>query len=101
MTDDNFQKLSLNESFERVAKVAEERAAFNAGIEAADLIEALTAENERLRQPQTDALKIARDAIRGLLDITSEYNLDSEQAGRAYAALHEIGTALAALEQSK
>ena len=34
MTDDNFQKLALNESFERVAKVAEERAAFNAGIEA-------------------------------------------------------------------
>ena len=55
-----------------------------------------------LRQPtQTDTLKIARDAICGLLDITSEYNLDSEQAGRAYAALHEIGTALAALDQSK
>ena len=29
MTDDNFQNLALNESFERVAKVAEERAAFN------------------------------------------------------------------------
>jgi hypothetical protein len=43
---------------------------------------------------QTDALKKARDAIRGLLDITSEYNLDSEQAGRAYAALHTIDTAL-------
>jgi hypothetical protein len=47
---------------------------------------------------QHDALKIARYAIRGLLDIASEENLDSEQAGRAYAALHEIGTALAALE---
>ena len=35
MTDNNFYKLALNESFERVAKVAEERAAFNAGIEAA------------------------------------------------------------------
>lgn len=35
MTDDNFHKLALSESFERVAKVAEERAAFNAGIEAA------------------------------------------------------------------
>jgi hypothetical protein len=45
-----------------------------------------------------DALKIARYAIRGLLDIASEENLDSEQAGRAYAALHEIGTALAALD---
>ena len=45
-----------------------------------------------------DALKKARYAIRGLLDIASEENLDSEQAGRAYAALHEIGTALAALE---
>ncbi len=45
-------------------------------------------------QFHTDVLKKARDAIRGLLDITSEYNLDSEQAGRAYAALHEIGTAL-------
>jgi hypothetical protein len=28
-SDDNFHKLPLNESFERVAKVAEERAAFN------------------------------------------------------------------------
>ena len=35
--DDNFQNLPLNESFERVAKVAKERAAFNAGIEAAAL----------------------------------------------------------------
>jgi hypothetical protein len=62
----------------------------------------LTAINAIPSQPtQSDALKIARDAIRGLLDITSEYNLDSEQAGRAYAALHEIGTALAALGQSK
>ena len=53
-----------------------------------------------LRQPtQSDALKAAGAAIRGLLDITSEYNLDSEQAGRAYAALHDIGTALQ--EQSK
>lgn len=41
MTDDNFHKLALNESFERVAKVAEERAAFNAGIEvAANALEA-------------------------------------------------------------
>lgn len=48
-----------------------------------------------LRQPtQSDALKAAGDAIRGLLDITSDYNLDSEQAGRAYAALHDIDTAL-------
>ncbi len=90
--------------------------------EAADRIEALEAEIERLRervkrvennnrelrgskervyaatdlrQPtQSDALKAAGDAIRGLLDITSDYNLDSEQAGRAYAALHDIGTAL-------
>jgi hypothetical protein len=43
---------------------------------------------------QSNTLKAAAEAIRGLLDITSEYNLDSEQAGRAYAALHEIGTAL-------
>jgi hypothetical protein len=35
MADNNSQKLALSESFERVAKVAEERAAFNAGIEAA------------------------------------------------------------------
>ena len=35
MTDNNSQKLALSESFERVVKVAEERAAFNAGIEAA------------------------------------------------------------------
>lgn len=30
MTDDNFQNLPLNESFERVAKVAKERQEFNA-----------------------------------------------------------------------
>jgi hypothetical protein len=35
MTDDKFHKLALSESFERVAKVAEERAAFAAGVEAA------------------------------------------------------------------
>ena len=29
MTDNNFQNLPLNESFERVAKVAKERDAFN------------------------------------------------------------------------
>ena len=29
MIDDNFHKLSFNESFERVAKAAEERQAFN------------------------------------------------------------------------
>ena len=34
-SDNNSQKLALSESFERVAKVAEERAAFNAGVEAA------------------------------------------------------------------
>jgi hypothetical protein len=53
-----------------------------------------------LRQPaQSDVLKAAADAISGLLDITSEYNLSSEQAGRAYAALHDIDAALQ--EQSK
>jgi hypothetical protein len=55
-------------------------------------------QHEAFKQEVSDALKIARYAIRGLLDIASEENLDSEQAGRAYAALHEIGTALAALE---
>ena len=48
--------------------------------------------------PLVAAVHEARYAIRGLLDIAPEENLDSEQAGRAYAALHEIGTALAALE---
>lgn len=48
-----------------------------------------------MRQPtQSDVLKAAGDAIRGLLDIASDDNLDSEQAGRAYAALHDIDTAL-------
>jgi len=55
-------------------------------------------QHETFKQKVSDALKIARGAINGLLDIASEENLDSEQAGRAYAALHEIGTALAALE---
>ena len=58
-------------------------------------------QHEAFKQEVTDVLKKARGAINGLLDIASEENLDSEQAGRAYAALHEIGTALAALEQSK
>jgi RNase P/RNase MRP subunit p30 len=48
---------------------------------------------------QTDVLKAAAEAIHGLLDITSEYNLDSEQATRALAALRGIGAALR--EQSK
>jgi hypothetical protein len=53
-----------------------------------------------LRQPeQSDVLKAAAEAIHGLLDITSEYNLDSEQATRALAALRGIGAALR--EQSK
>jgi uncharacterized small protein (DUF1192 family) len=87
--------------------------------EAADRIEAQAAEIERLRVEaeahydrgyydgsthlleQHDALKKARGAINGLLDIVSEENLDSEQAGRAFAALHEIGTALEALGQGK
>ncbi len=43
---------------------------------------------------QSDVLKAAGDAIRGLLDIASDDNLDSAQAGRAYAALHDIDTAL-------
>jgi hypothetical protein len=53
-------------------------------------------QHEAFKQEVSDALKIARYAIRGLLDIASEENLDSEQAGRAFAALHEIGTALEA-----
>jgi hypothetical protein len=55
-------------------------------------------QHEAYKQEVSDVLKKARGAINGLLDIASEENLDSEQAGRAYAALHEIGTALAALE---
>jgi hypothetical protein len=55
-------------------------------------------QHEAFKQEVSDALKKARGAINGLLDIASEENLDSEQAGRAYAALHEIGTALAALD---
>jgi hypothetical protein len=57
-------------------------------------------QHEAFKQEVSDALKKARGAINGLLDIASEENLDSEQAGRAYAALHEIGTALAAPVQA-
>ena len=52
MTDDNFQNLALNESFERVAKVAEERAAFNeqmalrAALEVATIEEHIEERNE-------------------------------------------------------
>ena len=54
----------------------------------------LEAEITRLR----DTLKTAREALRGMIDLTPDYNLDSEQAGRAYAALKAID---AALEQSR
>lgn len=41
MTDENSQKLALSESFERVAKVAEERAAFNEQIKLRAALDAL------------------------------------------------------------
>jgi hypothetical protein len=46
------------------------------------------------QERQINALKAARKAINGLLDIVSEYNLDSAEAGRAFAALHDIAAAL-------
>jgi hypothetical protein len=78
-------------TFEKVTTSEHREAVFNA--EHAKLLRDTI---KALHQPQTDALKKARGAINGLLDIASEENLDSEQAGRAYAALHEIGTALEA-----
>lgn len=42
MTDNNFYKLALNESFERVAKVAEERAAFNEQMALREVLMAVT-----------------------------------------------------------
>ena len=39
MTDDNFQNLPLNESFERVAKVAKERQEFNAQMALREVLE--------------------------------------------------------------
>jgi hypothetical protein len=112
MTDDLVQRLRdlAEEWFEMCDDIHEPL------YEAADRIEAQSAEIEHLRVEaeahydrgyydgsthlleQHDALKKARGAINGLLDIASEENLDSEQAGRAFAALHEIGTALAALD---
>jgi hypothetical protein len=82
MTDDNFQNLSLNESFKRVAKVAEERAAFieqltdhQRGCAGRDYtctcsyddavdnrIEAQAAEIERLREHLISALDTLKDA---------------------------------------
>lgn len=52
------------------------------------------------QEHQINALKTARKAINGLLDILSDHNLDSAEAGHAFAALHEIGTALAAPVQA-
>jgi hypothetical protein len=46
------------------------------------------------QEHQINALKMAGAAIRGLLDIAPEENLDSEQAGHAFSALHDIATAL-------
>jgi hypothetical protein len=51
-------------------------------------------QHEAFKQDVSDVLKMAGAAIRGLLDIAPEENLDSEQAGHAYAALHTIDTAL-------
>jgi hypothetical protein len=51
MTDNNFYKLALSESFERVAKVAEERAAFN---EQMALRAALEARGFEIREKNDD-----------------------------------------------
>lgn len=51
MTDNNFYKLALSESFERVAKVAEERAAFN---EQMALRAALAARGLEIREKNDD-----------------------------------------------
>ena len=66
--------------------------------------EALTAENERLRQPQTDALKIARETLEFIAvfaDVRSKD--DSKTFARVNrGALRTIAEkANAALEQSK
>ena len=42
MTDDNFHNLALNESFERVAKVAKERDAFNEQMALREVLMAVT-----------------------------------------------------------
>jgi hypothetical protein len=46
------------------------------------------------QEHQINALKMAGAAIRGLLDIAPEENLDSAEAGHAFSALHDIATAL-------
>ena len=51
MTDNNFHKLALSESFERVAKVAEERAAFN---EQMAILAALEARGLEIRSKNDD-----------------------------------------------
>ena len=42
MTDNNFYKLALSESFERVAKVAEEREAFNEAMALREVLMSVT-----------------------------------------------------------
>jgi hypothetical protein len=84
MTDNNFHKLALSESFERVAKVAEERAAFNAGIEAA--AKSLKAKNQRLRAVLRRTLTMAELYAEGT---GTNFN---EAMAEARAALQEQST---------
>jgi len=64
--------------------------------EAAERIEAQAAEIAILRQPQTDALKAARDALERIRDVE-----DIDPVWTAMSALAAIDAIDAALEQSK
>lgn len=63
---------------------------------AADRIESQAAEIERLRQPQPDALKIARELRQAIREAGVK-----RTTPRLYAAVIAFDVALAALEQSK
>ena len=89
MTDDNFQKLALNESFERVAKVAEERAAFNEAMEHV-IHSSMPIDFER--RYAMDNL-IAQDA--DLIDIGTEMVVEVTEADRDAAAQYDVVEAFA------
>lgn len=82
MTDDNFHKLSLNESFERVAKVAEERQAFN---KAMDRLIAQDADLIDLQPTQADI-----DAAESIFWVETIID-DKEAIAKAFARHRQYG----------
>lgn len=105
-SEDNFQKLALNGSFERVAKVAEEREAFNEAMDNliaqdADLLDAEGAKLYWYRQGKDDGVEHERAKIVAWLreQQTSTEKLRDEM-NRHTASWHFADEHASSLEQS-